>query len=327
MNKTFLFKNFLNKFLLLATFALVFQFSFADELKAKWFVDSLEVNKGDMVKVNVFLYPDPDQKVVTISSNLFYDPKSLDFVDSKFLPNWIELSKDPYYLTDTESGMIRRTASYPGGVDVPAKYVTYTFKAIKTGKTKLNIQDGTVLDTENQNLGLQSKEMTLNINESVSTSTKKEETETVELNVALGLKGKIAIHEGEDYDLTVYSEALTGSDISSYNVYLVDSSGKEVFRNSSSIKEGDLPKQIKISKDFLKPGEYVLYVSPSGDDSAIITKKEIAVLKTDRTYLDLHKREFYLLSLFVIFLAFLYHLYRDHEFILSLKSKKRRRVM
>lgn len=318
---------------------LLFSISFANaELNAKWYTKSLNVQVGDSVKIDLFIYPREDHPVVTVSNTLKYDTEKLEFVNAIFPDNWFVLSEKPNYLTDTKNGIIRRTGGKALGVFENSKYLTYEFKAIKEGQAQLNIDDGFVLDYENTDLGLGKKQMTINIS-AAATSTNANPPSAKTFSLGIDVFGKNAIRLGQDYSLDIYPEQNFSQNISTdksgnsgaVSIQVLDDLRREIFTDSKSFPSISLasPKPITFSvpNSALKVGDYSVQLKTiyRNNKNEIVSEstdeKELGVLDTDRTWLDIHQLELFIFFIFIIILAALYHIHYDHIYFRELRHK------
>lgn len=319
--------------LTLCLFLLSYSFVSA-ELSASWYTTKLDTTVGDIVKIDLYLNPEVDNPVFTISSYLSYDNSRLELKDVYFPEGWIVVNNVPNLLTDTVNGNIVRTAGLPNGVTSKTKFITYEFVSKKAGKAKISIEGGTVLDRNSVDIGLQAKQMEINIVEpevkqvaEVGTSTKVSEVQEVKRvsTLSLDVFGRTGILEGRDYSLVVLSDPKRYKDIiSKINVSLKDSNQETLFSKSYIVgrfAEEDVV--ATIPGQYLKVGDYKVVVTTEyfGTLTTSVTEKEIGVVRSDRDWYDRNRESILVIFLFVTFVAFLYHVHRDHKIIRGLKSR------
>lgn len=326
---------------------LLFNFSFA-ELNVLWFTKTLDVQVGDTVDIDMYIEPSEDHPVFTVSNTLNYNKKRLKFVNATFPSNWAELRTSPNSITDENNGYLRRTAGVANGVNKNVKYLTYTFTAEEVGRATLFIEEGFALDWDSSDIGFENKKMVLNIlpkkdiaeevqaeNANVITDTKPEESdELAEMVVyppSLDISGRTAIAEGEDYTFKIYTDpTLSGIELNTVKVYLLDSDKKEIYQSTNTFSFSNQKSlEFTIPKKYLSEGDYTIsvqsnYLDPkTKSNKVVVNEKEVGVAASKQTWLDKNKLIFFPSFLFVIFLAFLYHLHRDHVIFRNLRQKAR----
>ncbi len=316
--------NFFSKiFLSVLASLMMFGFSFANPVAAKWYTQSLDVKVGDTVTINLFLEPENGKAVYTIANTLFYNPDNLKFEDATFAPDWFPVNTPATYLDDEASGIIERTAGFPNGVKSRTQYLTYKFTAEKAGSTSLSIEGGVALDVNNMDLGLQQKVMNINI------SDKKEETKNAStseirtLDLALNINGKIAIYDNTDYTFSVGNPVSTGKSLEKLNLVVVNQQGQEVY--TKTFYANDLQNSnyvVTVPGDTLNEGEYTIYLQTffQGNILPVVTSKQIGVLKDKRTFVDKHKIEIYTFLFMVLLAATAWHLHREHDEIRRIRN-------
>jgi hypothetical protein len=137
---------------------------FAAPLSTNILVTELEPSIGQDVTLTLRINPDAVNPVYTVSARLSYDTDRLKFKSVSFGDDSaVSLSKVPYYLTDTTEGIIVRTAGFPNGISSSANFVRYTFTAVKSGQATISVLGGQALDAENNDMGLEKKDVILNI--------------------------------------------------------------------------------------------------------------------------------------------------------------------
>lgn len=122
---------------------------FAAPLSTNILVTELEPSIGQDVTLTLRINPDAINPVYTVSARLAYDTDKLKFKSVSFGDDSaVSLSKVPYYLTDTTEGIIVRTAGFPNGISSSAKFVRYTFTAVKSGQATISVLGGQALDAK-----------------------------------------------------------------------------------------------------------------------------------------------------------------------------------
>jgi len=306
----------------------LFTFVFAKPLSLNVNSDDLEVFVGQNIKINLYISPEADHPVATVSNSLIYDTDKLEFVRSDFATNWFALTEGVNTLTDTENGMIRRTAGFPKGTNTYTKYITYTFKAIKEGNAKISVEDGLAYDFENNDLGVRGREISIKIDpaEEVSEDAPAElgleEDQYNILDIGLEVIGKTAVRAGEDYIFSVPLLDLAKDDYGDVEISVLDSSKNQVFSDKKSFGNSlDTKLSFSVPGYALRDGDYSIEVKTTYVNSGNIINSEklIGVLSSERTWTDIHKYEIFCGFALLVLLAFIYHLYEDTLIIRRLK--------
>lgn len=317
-------------------------------LQAKWYTKTLSVHEGDNFKVNLFIYPDESQPIVTVSNTLVYNPKFLDFQDSEFPSGWMMIPNAPYYLTDKTLGMIRRTAGFSNGINEPAQYVTYNFKALHAGKTTISIEDGFALDAENTDIGFQGKSMTINVlppltqtllpqfndKESASSTTDALTDETYadmfkekSINITMDTIARTALYEGDDYTATINLKQLPiSNDTGEVDITMYDENNSIVYSKVELFQPGEMKKEIVIPATAFQEGNYVLNLKTSYKKTGteIETNKEIGVLKKPSINIPgfvVHYFNYLTGLIGLLILILLFHIHQDHAVIREMKAR------
>ena len=319
----------------------LFSFNFANaELSVLWFTKTLDVYVGDTVNIDMYIEPAEDHPVFTISNTLNYNKKKLKFVNSTFPSNWLELPTSPNRITDEDNGYLRRTAGVANGVNKNVKYLTYTFTAKEVGNATLFIEEGFALDWDNNDIGFENKKMILNIlpRKEITENSEAEETEeSVELAAteiypsSLDLSGRTAIVEGEDYTFKIYTDpTLSGIELNTVKLSLLNNSRNEIYQDTNVFTFSNQKSlEFTIPKEYLSKGDYTVSVESNYQDpntksnKIVVSEKQVGVAVSTQTWLDKNKLIFFSSFLFIIFLAFLYHIHRDHAYFRSLRAKAR----
>jgi hypothetical protein len=340
------------KFLLGASISILAVGSiYADPLVAKWYTQSLTVHQGDDVKINLFVYPEKDHPVVTVSNSLVYNPKMLDFEDSVFGKDWVRLPTKPYDLTDETLGMVRRTAGFMEGTSEPTQYVTYTFKALKPGVTTLSLEDGMALDTENVDIGLTPKTLQINILGDAPKVVKEPEpaedvpTEPLTndsyddifadkvVNITMDTDARAAMFEGEDYTFQVNLNQLpVTDDAGEIDLSLLDAKGNLVYSKVDYFRPHETAKTITIPKEAFVEGQYVLKIDTVYKNlgNSVETTKQIGVLKKpqeDNIWNFLITYWKYFIGAFgLLILIVLHHIHKEHEMMRAMRARYRNTI-
>jgi hypothetical protein len=298
----------------------------ATPLNTKWYTSSLDVNVGDTININVYVAPEFDQPVGTVSNSVLYDPDYLKFKETKLADGWFDLSTDTNNLTDEINGMLRRTAGFPGGTNTYRKYMTYTFVAQKEGVTKVNVEDGVALDQNNEDLGIVHKSMTFTIT-ALGTTTEATTTEPVDryIDYSISTSGRTAIREGDDYIFLVnLNQIPVEGDLGSIEYVLEDSDQNVIYNNELLFGPGEFSKEVNIPSQYLKAGEYTIYVRTyyQNSENEVEITKQLGVLATDRTFFDVNKRLFFISFAIITFFAFAWHLHHDRDVFRALMTKR-----
>jgi hypothetical protein len=317
-------KTFLATFITLALFA---QLAVAAPLPALFYASTFDANVGDTVTFNLKVNPDPSKPVYTVGATLKYDPSMMAYQDATVDRAWMPLSKSPYELTDTSSGVITRTAGYPEGLKAVAPFTTYSFKALKPGDTKIVINEGMSLDAENNDSGLQAKTITIHIASKQQvvqdqTAPAPEETpakKNVQQTITLDVKGQTAMYSTEDYSFSIahnlkVEQPTTGT--TSVSVY--DQNGGEVYATTQNFNSSTTTAlNYTIPANTLQPGDYSMVITTKHSDqkTPLSITKDLGVLaKADKVveknvevpYIPLYVYAIFGILLIIIFLMYLH---------------------
>jgi len=347
-------------FLILATIVLGITVSLAQSFKApleaRFYANKLKVYEGEKLTFNLYVYPDGNSRVVTVSNDLYYAPSYLSFVSSSISDGWIELRTPGEHTTDTKSGLIRRTAGFPNGLVQPGKYITYEFLAKQPGVTKLQVQGRMAIDIDGNNIGLMNKVMEITIlpkkkavpipvvetkmfeADEAPDAVKEVSTTTptvpepvvipspIVVDLNMDADGRIAILEGDDYSLKVTIDRNSNEGDAFYgniDVNVTDSSGNTVYEKVASFSNRDAYKEFLIPSTLIPVGEYdILTKMEYVNSSTTVTKAKLlgVVERPAITFFDYTSIGIFA-SLLIVILAMLYHIFHDHAVIARLREK------
>lgn len=323
---------------LILTSLFIFNLTFA-ELNVLWFTKSLDVQVGETFKVDIYVEPEQDHPVVTVSNTLNYDPSKLKFVNAEFPNSWTVLSESPNKITDEANGYLRRTGGIANGINKNIKYITYEFKALEQGNAELFIEDGFALDIENTDIGFENKKMRINILPSTATNTDNittstQSSEIAQISPVLDISGKNAIRIGGDYVFKLSADPTsTTTSLSSVKLTLLNNLNKQVYTDTNAFNNSNQKSlSFTIPEMYLREGDYTInlqtnYKTLNSNSSDLVntveTEKEFGVLESDQTWLDKHKISFFSTLAFIILIAGLYHIHRDHIIFRNLRRKAR----
>jgi len=245
---------------------------FAAPLQAQFFTSSFDANVGDTIVMELKVVPTTDKPAYTVGATLKYDPSLVSFVNTTFDKNWLGLSRSPYELTDTSSGIITRTAGYPEGLKSTGSFVKYTFTAKAPGKAVMNISSGMSLDAENNDAGLQNKTITINIKgkeapaptapAEVAASKAKPQTITIDI------VGDTAFYSSKDYSFQIplkLKEAQSTTGTTSVSIYNQD--GAEVYKDEKGFTGStDTSLAFTIPANSLPQGNYSIMAESKYDN-------------------------------------------------------------
>lgn len=262
-------------------------------LPALFYTSSFEAEVGDVITFDLKVNPTTATAVYTVGATLKYDPEMLTFIGATMDKNWLSLSRAPYELTDTKNGTIQRTGGFPEGAKAATPFLKYSFKARKIGDAKVVIAEGIALDANNNDSGLQKKEITVKIGQGKTPSikTKIETKNEKQIEVSLALSGATAHFAGSDYALSAILSAKDekGNPLSnienrsgSTTIYLIDKSGNPLYtevKEFSSISQNQ-EIQFVISKNMLAVGDYDIIgeLKYQGQKTPIVINKAIGVV-------------------------------------------------
>jgi hypothetical protein len=268
------------------------QFAFAAPLAAQFFTSSFEANVGDTIVMDLKVAPTADKPAYTVGATLKYDTSLVNFVSSTFDKNWLALSRSPYELTDTAAGTITRTAGYPEGLKQTGSFVKYTFVAKAPGKAVMKISSGMSLDAENNDGGLQYKEITINIKGKAAVPTPEQAAapKTKPQTITIDVLGATAFHVNENYTFSVVHKLTEPQDTNgTTNITLYDANGGEVYKDSKSFKTSTTTAlDFSIPAGTLAQGDYSISVDSKYDNqkSPSIGQKFVGVLNQSEKIVD-----------------------------------------
>lgn len=107
------------------------------------FASSISLTPGSITPTKgqtftVTLTADPaGAKAYTVRANVSFDPALVQFVSFAFAPKWMALSQAGYDTEDNTTGVLAKTAGYPGGIASPTLLGTATFRAVAAGTSSI----------------------------------------------------------------------------------------------------------------------------------------------------------------------------------------------
>lgn len=310
-------------FTTLCLFFLVINGSNAQPLNAKFYTNTLDAVVGDKIYLKLMVNPRPEKPIYTVSASLMYDPSVLEFVASEFTDSvkLLPVPKPPYTLTDTTNGMIRRTAGFTNGVDSLVNFTTYEFKAIKEGNTKISIEDGVVLDENNNDIGLQQKELTIRVGAPSDGATS---TAEYSLNLNLDILGPIAVYKEKAYTFPI---DIIGREFwidKTIKVYVYNEKAELFFTEEKLLNDIlDNPTTFTIPANTLVEGNYVISAETTDEfgQNQIIAQKSIGALSNGENWVT-KNREFLLpFFLFIVAISIIHHVAKDRDLYFKIHSR------
>jgi hypothetical protein len=302
-------------------------------LSAKLYSNYLDAKVGDTIILQLKINPRPDKPVYTVSASLMYDPSILDYLDASFTDSLfvVPVPKAPYSLTDTENGMIRRTAGFPNGTTELVPFTTYKFKAVRAGDAKISVEDGIALDETNTDIGLQQKQLTIHISDNVSIDELEDEPLVPEehtVQMSLDILGPVAIYKEESYTFPIDTLNLKDEDVKA-KIYVYNDRAELFYTEDKRLSAKNTePVYFTIPANTLPVGKFVISVESinSSGQSKIIAQKTIGVLSNNETWATKHKTWLLPLFLFISVLAIVHHLMKDRDlYFLAYKMIKTRK--
>lgn len=107
---------------------------------------------GQTFSVSVIADPS-GAKTYTTRANISFNTALVEFVSFSFAPKWIALSQTGYDAEDNVSGVLIKTAGYPGGVTSATTFGTATFRAKASGSSVISITSiSMMLDSGGKNV-------------------------------------------------------------------------------------------------------------------------------------------------------------------------------
>jgi len=104
---------------------------------------AVEVMEGESFDIVVSIDP-KGIKNYTAKIELNYPPDLLNVSSFKFDRGWISVSQTGYDLVDNSSGVLVKTAGYPGGIADKKSFGTVSFKAKKTGTGNITVSENSL---------------------------------------------------------------------------------------------------------------------------------------------------------------------------------------
>jgi hypothetical protein len=311
---------------------------FAQPLSAKFYTSTLDAKVGDEINLQLKINPRVDMPVYTVSADLMYDPGVLEYVSSEYTDaaDVFGVQKPPYFLEDTESGMIRLTAGFPEGANTLRNFTNYKFKAKKTGTTKIYIQNGKALNAESNDIGLQQKEITLNISENIPEPVFNDEIITAEalppqdniynIELKLDILGPLAIYKEDGFTFPIDTAGTIGNTDGKIKIYVYNEKTELFFQEEKTIDpKVSEPVYFTIPPNTLTEGNFVISVETIDNDgqSRIIAQKEIGVLSNGETWMTKNKDYLIPVFIFIALLALIHHIMRDRDLYFRLKDLRK----
>lgn len=335
-----MFKKIQNQFLVtVLAFAFLFVFYFtqgveAATLKAKFYTNTLEAKVGDEINLQLKINPEQDVPVYTVSADLFYNPNLLGYVGSGYSEDSqvFGVQKPPYFLEDTENGMIRLTAGYPQGATTLTGFTKYKFTAKSKGVAKIYIQGGKALNAENTDIGLQQKELTINIVDATSTGTSTDAVppEVHNIDLSLDILGPIAIYKQEAYTFPIDKVGTVGDSDVKMRIFVYNQKTELFYKEEKTINKDNEnePLYFTIPANTLEIGNYVISVETLDENgnSKIIAQKNIGVLSNGETWYTRNKNWFLPVFIFFAIIAILHHIAKDRDLYFKIAEIRRGRV-
>jgi hypothetical protein len=311
--------------LFLLTVFFIFQSAQA-QLSAKFYTNTLEANIGDEINLQLKINPSADQPIYTVSADLIYDPNILEYVSSGYTDdsNIFGLQKPPYFLEDTENGMIRLTAGFPTGANTLTSFTNYKFIAKSTGTAKIYIQSGKALNAESTDIGLQQKEITINVGDGVPTG-EALPPEVHNIDLSVDILGPLAIYKEESYIFPIETQGTVGDTSAVVKIYVYNEK-TELFYSEEKVVDPNLfePLYFTIPADTLEVGNYVISAEAvdSYGQTKIIAQKKIGVLSNGQTWVTKNKHFLFPGFIFVAIVALIHHLARERDLYFKLAEMK-----
>jgi len=103
---------------------------------------SQTVSTGSVIKTAITIIPD-NERIYTGQIEIIYPPSLLEFESFSFEGGVLAHTAPEFY--NTKSGMIVRTAGFPGGTSAPIQFGTATFRAKSAGNAFVVIGANTVI--------------------------------------------------------------------------------------------------------------------------------------------------------------------------------------
>jgi hypothetical protein len=291
----------------------------AQPLGAKFYTNTLDAVVGDEINLQLKINPRADLPIYTVSADLIYNPISLEYVESAYSEDSkvFGVSKPPHFLEDVQNGMIRLTGGYPTGAKSLVNFTRYKFKAVKPGLTKIYIQGGKALDAENNDIGVEQKEITINI---ISTCTAEVASEVEstkrEISLVLEILGPIAIYKEVDYTFQVLQPQRLDSRYATLKVYVYNDKTELFFEKEMQyVPDEDRYLSFTIPADTLEEGSYVISGETTYEDGTteVTSQKNIGVLSNGETWFTRNKTYFIPLFIFMACMALIHHIAVDRD--------------
>lgn len=287
------------------------------------------VQVGDVVTVNLTVNTVADIPIYSALVNLVYDNDILEFKQAQMSNEWMYLSGSKYEVTDTNNGLITRAGGYPNGILGQAPFITYTFRAIKKGKTDLLIVAGQAYDKNNNDEGLTSTNLELEILEdSSSKNVDEDKNEGVTFDMSLSVKGDNAFYKQDDYVFDIYHKKENKVQQAITKIWVFDDDANLHFEDQKQwITDSDTVLNFTIPANTLEEGNYRIISKVRYEDNVekTINEKSVGVLSNGKTWFTQNRPLFWPFFLTLVFIAILHHIFTEREIYRSLlKTKKTR---
>ncbi|MBI2096525.1 MAG: hypothetical protein HYT43_02745 [Candidatus Taylorbacteria bacterium] len=113
---------------------------------------TMEKKIGETFTLTVSINPQ-GSKIYTAKTIIKYPTDSLEVRSWNFAANWQPLSQPGYDSIDNKSGVVTKTAGYPGGISGATNFGVITFAAKKSGTATVSVDGETIiLDAESKNV-------------------------------------------------------------------------------------------------------------------------------------------------------------------------------
>ncbi len=117
---------------------------------------------GNTFRTNIVIFP--AGKIYTVKAQINYPANLLKIESFTFNSNWMPVSQPGYDVVDNNSGLLIKTAGYPGGTDSEVVLGTLKFRILNPGKATLKFaSDSLILDANNANIAKSSASLDLTL--------------------------------------------------------------------------------------------------------------------------------------------------------------------
>lgn len=270
-------------------FVLVATQVYAAPLSTNVLVSELEPKVGQDVNITLRITAERDNPIYTLSSKISYDSDKLTFKNAQILEEGtLPLVEVPYHVTDTAEGIVVRTAGFPRGYAKSGNFIRYTFTAKKNGQAYVYFLGGQALDSENNDLGVATKEIILSIGGDAPVSTSVTEVAQKEpsafnkkTSLAFNVFGDTAVCREKDYEFNLtFSEKVDKSLQGDYKIIVLNDLQDVVFTKDMSAEVGSGNTiTLSIPANSLPKGNLLLRVQNANVKQ--ISDKELGVINCD----------------------------------------------